>query len=301
MPLHSRPTRASVRHIHVYVREANSLPADTEVNVPVRMYLLANWHTPNCEWVTEFRELRPDLLAAQMLLLNSDKYTAIHLVNISGVDQVLQRGHALGIEACNYEAIPFSRSSVHYAGVTSQPAHSDVFSKHEYDLDCTSLLTARVETGDHRPIAEPLRMHARVHESVINEAIDKMLKADMIQECSSPWATNLVIVPRTDSTGSPISPRVTADNRKLNNVTIMDKFSLQRIKDCLKAMEGSVYFSMLDMSSSFHQVPLDPRNQDKVAFITKRGQFSFKKLPQGSCNSPSTFCRLIALVLKGLT
>ena len=49
----------------------------------------------------------------------------IRLVNISGVDQGLQRGHALGIvEACNFEAIPISRSSIHYAGGSSQPTHS---------------------------------------------------------------------------------------------------------------------------------------------------------------------------------
>jgi len=58
--------------------------------------------------------------------------------------------------------------------------NSDIFSTHEFDVDCTKLLTATVETGDHPPIAEPLRRHARVHLDVIDETIERMERANIV-------------------------------------------------------------------------------------------------------------------------
>jgi len=64
--------------------------------------------------------------------------------------------------------------------------NADVFSRHEYDVGCTNLLTARIVTDNHRPIAEPLRRHARVHLDVIDEAIQRMQDAGIVEEACSP-------------------------------------------------------------------------------------------------------------------
>jgi len=92
--LRNRPARSSVRRI--YVREPTVVPADTSVNVPVRMPFV-NFSTPCSEWVVESREVRPGLLAARTLLSHSDQYAAVAFMNVSGVDQTLRRGHALGV------------------------------------------------------------------------------------------------------------------------------------------------------------------------------------------------------------
>lgn len=87
----------------------------------------------------------------------------------------------------------------------------------------------------------------------------------------------------------------------LNAITYIDKFPLLRISDYLAAMSGSTYFSTLDMPSSFNQVPIDPRDRDKTAFLTRRGQLRHKVMPMGCSNSPSTFARLMSMVIKCLT
>ena len=61
-------------------------------------------------------------------------------------------------------------------------SNSDVLSKHELDVVCTGHLTAFIETGDHPPIAEPLRRHARVHLRTTDETIDKMEKAGIMEK-----------------------------------------------------------------------------------------------------------------------
>jgi hypothetical protein len=160
--------------------------------------------------------------------------------------------------------------------------NADVFSKHEYDLGCTDLLTFNINTGDHRPVAQPLRPHPRAHLDVIDRQVDSMLQAGIIEPAASPWSANVVLVKKP---GDPQKMRLTLDFRFLNQCTYKDKFPLPRINDCLDAMNGSTCFSTLDMSSSFNQVPINPHDRDKTAFITRRGQFRFFVHPLPACSA----------------
>jgi hypothetical protein len=175
--------------------------------------------------------------------------------------------------------------------------NADVFSKHEFDIGCTDLVKYRIDTGDHRPIAEPLRPHARVHLDVIDETVDKMLAAGIVEESSGPWSFNCVVVARPGNN----TPRITIDYRRLNEITLRDQFPIARVADCLDALSGSVYFSVIDMSSSFYQIEIDECDRDKTSFRTRKGQFRFKRMPLGGVNSSSVFSRLMSLVLKGLS
>jgi len=125
--------------------------------------------------------------------------------------------------------------------------NADIFSKHKYDLGLTSLASRRIDTSDHPPIAEPLRRHPKVYLDVIDQSIDRLVEAGICEPCSSPWAANIVLVKKK---GSPVL-RVTVDYRKLNEITVKDKFPLPRISDRLDALSGSVYFSSFDQSHSF--------------------------------------------------
>jgi len=69
--------------------------------------------------------------------------------------------------------------------------------QHEFDVGCSHLLTARIITNGARPIAEPLRRHARVHLDLIDNTIEQMRQAGIVEEVSSLWSANLV-VSRTD-------------------------------------------------------------------------------------------------------
>jgi len=176
--------------------------------------------------------------------------------------------------------------------------NADLWSRHEYDLGLTQLTSHHIETGNHTPIAETLRRHPRVYLDVIDQSIDNLARAGIVEPCSSPWAANIVPVKKKGSS----MPRGTVDYHKLNKITVKDRFHLPRISDCLDALSGAVWFSTYDQSHSFFQLPLETEaDRNKTAFITRRGHFRFTVLPMGASNSLSVFARLMSLVLHGLT
>ena len=97
------------------------------------------------------------------------------------------------------------------------------------------------------------------------------------------------------------SYRFCLDYRQLNNVTRKDAYPLPRIDASLDALAGSAWFSTLDLRSGYYQVPLNPQDAHKTAFISRSGFYQWRVLPMGLCNSASTFQRLMNLVLSGLT
>ena len=129
----------------------------------------------------------------------------------------------------------------------------------------------------------------------LREELDDMLDAGIIEPSCSAWASPLVLATKKDG-----AVRVCVDFRRVNNLTVKDSYPLPRIDDSISALRGSEWFSTLDLSSGFWQVPMDPKDVDKTAFTTPYGLFQFRTMPFGLANAPSTFQRLMELVLAGL-
>ncbi|GBM61026.1 Retrovirus-related Pol polyprotein from transposon 297 [Araneus ventricosus] len=80
-----------------------------------------------------------------------------------------------------------------------------------------------------------------------------------------------------------------------------DSYPLPRIDDTLDALNGSQWFTTLDLKSGYWQVEVRPEDREKTAFTTGQGLWQFKVMPFGLCNAPATFERLMETVLRGLS
>ena len=98
-----------------------------------------------------------------------------------------------------------------------------------------------------------------------------MLKQGLIEPSHGDWSSNIVLVPEKDK-----SYRFCLDYRRVNGVTRKDVLPLPRIDASLDALASSSWFSTLDLRSGYYQVPLDPRDAHKTAFISRNGNFQWR-------------------------
>ena len=75
---------------------------------------------------------------------------------------------------------------------------------------------------------------------------------------------------------------------------------MPRIDDMLETLEGSQWFTSLDLASGFWQVELEPKDREKTIFITRFGTYEFTVMPFGLCNAPATFQRLMNTILRDI-
>ena len=174
--------------------------------------------------------------------------------------------------------------------------NKEIFSTSEFDLGRTDLVRHTINTGDNQPFKQQLRRHPMAYLPIIDEHVDKMLANNICEPSISPWASNVVLVKKSDG-----SLRFCIDYRQLNSLTVKDSYPLPRIDTCLDALGGAKFFSTLDLRQGYWQVENDPETADKTSFVTRKGSFRFKVLPFGLSNAPAIFQRLMNLVMRGLT
>jgi len=91
--------------------------------------------------------------------------------------------------------------------------------------------------------------------------------------------------------------RFCIDYRRLNDVTKKDAYPVPDVKDALDSLRGAKYFATIDLLSGYWQLGLTFRARERSAFCTRRGLFEFTRMPFGLSNAPSTFCRLMHIIL----
>lgn len=83
-------------------------------------------------------------------------------------------------------------------------------------------------------------------------------------------------------------------------MTKKDVFPLPLVDECLDTLTGNLWFSKLDANWAYLQIKVKNSDKEKTAFITKYGTFQFNRMGFGLCNAPSTYSRVMNLVLRGL-
>ncbi|GBN83301.1 Retrovirus-related Pol polyprotein from transposon 297, partial [Araneus ventricosus] len=172
----------------------------------------------------------------------------------------------------------------------------NLFSTSDSDVGRCNMTQHRINTGNHPPIKQYPRRLPLAKKEEAERLVKEMVDNGIIEESSGPWASPIVLVKKKDG-----STRFCVDYRKLNEITIKDSYPLPRIDDTLDALNGSQWFSTLDLKSGYWQVEIQPEDKEKTAFTTGQGLWQFKEMPFGLCNAPATFGRLMETVLRGLT
>jgi hypothetical protein len=93
---------------------------------------------------------------------------------------------------------------------------------------------------------------------------------------------------------------VCIDYRKLNIVTRKDHFPLPFIDQMVERLASHAYYCFLDCYSSYNQIPLDSKDQEKNTFTCPFDMFAYHCMPFGLCNAPTTFQRCMISIFYGM-
>ncbi|GKF25512.1 putative reverse transcriptase domain-containing protein, partial [Tanacetum coccineum] len=117
-----------------------------------------------------------------------------------------------------------------------------------------------------------------------------------IRPCSSPWGAPMLFVKKNDG-----SFRMCIDYKELNKLTVKNRYPcypLPRIDDLFDQLQGSQFFSKIDLRFGYHQLRVHEDDIPKTVFRTCYGHFKFIVMPFGLTNTPAIFIDLMNIVCR---
>ena len=124
------------------------------------------------------------------------------------------------------------------------------------------------------PIASHNYRTAYAKKPHLRSIIDKNLRQGLIKRTSSAWNSPALLVPKKDGTD-----RLVIDYRAVNLGTESDHYPIPRIDDLIINLKEAKSFTMMDLASGFHQIPLSEEAAKILAFGCDLGQFEWDRMP----------------------
>ena len=173
---------------------------------------------------------------------------------------------------------------------------SDVFWRKEWDFGQCDVPAHKIQVETDCDRLNSPTVGCPYLTNSIYKQIDSFLEKKLITPCHSPYSAPAILVAQKNS-----KLRLVLNYRQLNIQTIKSCWRNPSIEEIFDTSEGSDFFTMIDMSWGFYQLPMAEESQGRTAFSTLFGSFKWLRMPMGVTGSPNTFQSLMEQVLVGLT
>ncbi|GKB63104.1 putative reverse transcriptase domain-containing protein [Tanacetum coccineum] len=105
----------------------------------------------------------------------------------------------------------------------------------------------------------------------LSTQLQELSDKGFIRLSSSPWGALVLFVKKKDG-----SIRMCIDYRKLNKLTVKNRYPLPRIDDLFDQLQGSRVYSKINLRSGYHQLRVREEDIPKTSFRTRYGHYEFQ-------------------------
>ena len=142
-----------------------------------------------------------------------------------------------------------------------------------------------------KPRSVPLR-----YKALVKEELDRLENANIIsKKISSDWASPTVNVLKSNN-----KIRICGDYFAVNKNLEITRFPLPTIDDVINKVGNAKYFSKIDLSNAFLQVPLHDDFKKYTTINTQEGLYEYNYLPFGTSASPAIFQNFMCKILSNV-
>lgn len=132
-------------------------------------------------------------------------------------------------------------------------------------------------------------------QSTLDQFITENLEKGYIIPSKSLMSSPVFFVKKKDG-----KLRLIQDYRKLNDITVKNRYPLPLATDIINKLKGAKIFTKFDVRWGYHNVWIKEGDEWKAAFTTNRGLFEPKVMFFGLTNSPATFQALMNTIFADL-
>lgn len=160
-------------------------------------------------------------------------------------------------------------------------------------LGRTNLLSHRIQLIEGAQPKKPPQYRCSPHiQKEVDKEVARMLELDVIEESTSDWCNPLLPVKKTSGEW-----RICLDCRRINDITKNEAYPYPDMLGILGRIERAKYFTVIDLSKAYWQIPLEESSRDYTSFRAGKQLFRFKVMPFGLKGAPTTQTKLMNKVL----
>ena len=128
----------------------------------------------------------------------------------------------------------------------------------------------------------------------------KLIRGELVRQSTRPYNAPVFLVDKKAINGVK-RKRMVVDYRGLNKKTLSDPYCLPNITEIFDEIGKNTYYTAIDISQGFHNIPVLERDIHKTAWtLPGLGRFEYKVMPFGLKNVDATYQRDMTYVFHDM-
>ena len=224
------------------------------------------------------RSRLPTILPTRCINPKRDKIILYSVIDVTNISALLDSTLSTSIASVNVIPTSLPTEYAEFADVF-EPKNSQKLPPHRPGVDHEIPLMPNA-----KPVYSSIYNLSETELNALKDYIDNIVAKGFIRPSKSPFGSPVLFVKKPDG-----SLRLCVDYRKLNDITIKNRYALPLISELFDRLKNAKLYTRLDMADAYNQLRIAESDEYKTAFRTRYGHFEYLVMPFGLTNAPASF------------